>query len=266
MHRTRSIIIQILAAALLVGSSASSATFHVSHAAEGPVQTLNASHRDEIPVQDTDDASPGSAGRLSASLPYLTRITHRAIRPGSANRSTLITEEASGTVIGPHTSRTHGHYRAFRARDNLEETMVIAIRQMGTLIPYLVDVAEIGTSYVDQSTTLLVIPDRVRLPQPATLGDPGQIEVGSSIAIRYWDDVNNRFATLETKVSRIEGNRARLDDPERVIGPGDSGSGAYNGRGELVGNVWSIGMQSTGGRLPWIEIALLPAGVERYIP
>ena len=265
MHRTRSIVIQILTVALLIGSNVSSATFHVSHAAEVPAPALEANRRDEAPVQDTDDASLDSASRPQAPLPYLTRITHRATRPGSADKSILITEEASGTVVGPHTILTHGHYRALRDPDHLEETMVIAIQQMGSLIPYLVDVADIGASFADKGTTLLVLPDRVRLPQAAALGDPGQLKVGDSVSILYWDDANNRFATLETVISRIEGNRARLDDPERVIGPGDSGSGAYNARGELISNVWSIGMQRTGQRLTWIEIALLPADLAQSI-
>jgi hypothetical protein len=258
MHRTRSIAIQILTVALLIGSN-------VSHATGIPAQALDASRRDQAPVQDTDEASLDSASHPQAALPYLSRITHRATQPGSADRSTLITEDSSGTVVGPHTILTHGHYRDFRDPDNLEETMVISIQQMGSLIPYLVNVADIGTSYADRGTTLLVLPDRVRLPQAAVLGNPRQLEVGDPVSILHWDDANNRFATLKTKISRIDGDRARLDDPDRVIGPGDSGSSAYNARGELVGNIWSIGMTRTGRRLPWIEIALLPAGITQYI-
>jgi hypothetical protein len=257
-----STIIQILAVALLIGSSA---TLPVSHAAVVPVQGLDVNHRGQAPIHDTNDATLGSAHRASTPLPYLSRITHRTIQPGSADRSTLVTEEASGTVVGPHTILTHGHCRAFRDPDNLEETMVISIRQMDALIPYLVDVADIGTAYADRGTTLLVLPDRVRLPQAAELGNPRRLEVGDPISIRYWDDANNRFATLETVVLHVAGNRARLLDAQQVIGPGDSGSGAFNAQGQLVGNIWSIGMQYTGQRLPWIEIALLPAGITQYI-
>jgi hypothetical protein len=89
--------------------------------------------------------------------------------------------------------------------------------------------------------------------------------VGDPVSIIYWDRVPQRFAALETKIARIADGTARIADPDRVIGPGDSGSGMYNSKGELVGNVWSVVNNGAGERLPWIEVGLLPAGIAEHV-
>ena len=39
----------------------------------------------------------------------------------------------------------------------------------------------------------------------------------------------------------------------------------YNAQGQLVGNVWSTLGTSSGERLPWIEVVLLPANIAQYV-
>ena len=85
------------------------------------------------------------------------------------------------------------------------------------------------------------------------------------MSVLYWDDNEQRLASLDARILHVRERVAMVEDPQRVIGLGDSGSGVYNSQGELVGNVWSIVNTSTGERQPWIEFSLLPADIAQYV-
>jgi hypothetical protein len=171
-------------------------------------------------------------------------------------------ELSLGTVVGRHTILTHGHYQPFRDPAYAHEALIVTLQ--ASSISASVDVSRVAIPYADAGTTLLVLPDWMRLPEAVGLGDPGQLRAGDPLSVVRWDRVRGEAARLETTVSSVNGGVIRIADPDCALRPGDSGGGAYNARGELVGNVWSVGMSTTGQRLPWAEVALLPAGAGQY--
>ncbi len=191
------------------------------------------------------------------------RVQHQVIYLEQARYMSIMTAEESGTVVGPHTILTHGHYCPFRDPSYILEAMVITLQ--GSSTPTFVAMSWIATPYLDAGTTLLVLPDWMRLPQAAPAGDPAQLRAGDAVTVAYWDEANRRMALLESTITRADGRTARVEDPGRIVKPGDSGGAVFNARGEMVGNVWSIGMSARGQRLPWLEVALLPAGIGHYI-
>jgi hypothetical protein len=212
--------------------------------------------------QALPQAAAPSGNRLGSSpvsTSVLVRVQHQVIRLEQARRMSIMTAEESGTVVGPHTILTHGHYCPCRDPSYILEAMVLTLQ--GSPASTFVDMSWIATPYLDAGTTLLVLPDWMRLPQAATLGDPAQLRAGDAVTVAYWDEANRRMALLESTITRTDGRTARVRDLGRVVKPGDSGGAVYNARGELVGNVWSIGMSGRGQRLPWLEVALLPAGI-----
>jgi hypothetical protein len=143
--------------------------------------------------------------------------------------------------------------------------MILSIHGHGASTPCPVQVADIAIPLADQSTALLILPDRLPLPDATALGDPEELQPGDPVSILYWEDTGHRLATLETTIARIESGVATVGDPDRLIGRGDSGSGVYDTQGRLVGNVWSIVAKSSGERLPWVVVGLLPAGIAQHI-
>ena len=207
-------------------------------------------------------AGPSVDGASPMATSAWVRIEQQTIQEQPGPELSMVIDRGSGTVMGPHTILTHGHYSPFRDPSYTLEQMMITFHR--SFAP-TVQMAWIDTPYADAGTTLLVLPDWVRLPQAAALGDPQQLRAGDAVTIAYWDPINGCLTMLESTISSTDGRTARVQDPGRVIKPGDSGGAVYNARGELIGNVWSIGMSIRGQRLPWLEVALLPAGIEQYI-
>jgi hypothetical protein len=199
---------------------------------------------------------------LSALPAAMVRLQHQSMRLRPDGRPSLDLAEGLGTVVGQHTILTHGHYCPFRNPAYIHEAIVVT-RQDAPVSASL-DMSLVDVTYADPGTTLFVLPDWMRLPEAIPLGDPGQLSVGDPISVVYWDDVHGQSALLETRILTVKGSLARLEDQEHALEPGDSGGAAYNVQGELIGNVWSIGMSVAGRRLPWSEIALLPAGVGQH--
>jgi hypothetical protein len=220
------------------------------------------------PIRSLDSAlDAGVRGNREAGLqalqPALVRLEHQSVRLGPDRRPIPAIAKGSGTVVGPHTILTHGHYRPFGDPAYVHEALVVTLP--GSSLSASVDVNRTATPYVDAGTILLVLPNWMRLPEAVALGDPEGLRAGDAVFVAHWDDVRGRFALLETTVASVKGRVARIEDPGRTLQPGDSGGGVYNVRGELVGNVWSIGMSGTGQRLPWFEAALLPVGAGQYV-
>jgi hypothetical protein len=213
-------------------------------------------------LQAPQVASPSAVGSSPVATAAWVRIEHQIVRKQSDSQGSTLRAEGSGTVVGPHTILTHGHYRPFRDPSYTLEAMVMTFHAS---FASSVQMTWIDTPYADAGTILLVLPDWMRLPEAAPLGDPRQLRAGDAVTIAYWDSINGCLATLESTLSMTDGRTARVQDPGRVIKSGDSGGAVYNARGELIGNVWSIGVSTWGRRLPWFEVALLPAGVEQYI-
>jgi hypothetical protein len=197
-------------------------------------------------------------------LPAATvHLQHQSVRLGRDGKPILDLAEGLGTVVGQHIVLTHGHYRPFHDPAYVHEAMIVTLQS--TPISASVDMSWIAVPYGDAGTTLLVLPEWVPLPGAVPWGDPGQLSTGDPVSVMHWDDALGQFALLETTISSVKDGVARIEDPGHVLEPGDSGGAVYNTRGELVGNVWSIGMSGAGRRLPWSEAALLPVGAGKYV-
>jgi hypothetical protein len=219
---------------------------------------------------DQDSGPPAGAGvcetrkgDLRALPTAMVHLQHQSMRLGRNGRPRLDMAEGLGTVVRQHTILTHGHYRRFRDPTYVHEAIIVTLQGASTSAS--VDMRWLAVPYADAGTTLLVLPDWMRLPEAVALGDPEQLRPGDAVSVVHWDDARSQFAILETTLSGVRDGVARIIDPEYALGPGDSGGAVYNARGELIGNVWSIGMSGTGQRLPWSEVALLPAGVGQYV-
>jgi hypothetical protein len=203
------------------------------------------------------------ADDLRALPAAMVHLQHQSVTLGQDGRPILDLAEGLGTVVGQHTILTHGHYCPFHDPAYVHEAMIVALQS--TRISASVDMSWMAVPYADAGTTLLVLPEWMRLPEAAPLGNPGQLSAGDPVSLMHWDDARRQFALLETTISSVNGGLARIEDPEHALEPGDSGGAVYNVHGELVGNVWSIGISGAGQRLPWSEVALLPAGLGEYV-
>jgi hypothetical protein len=208
---------------------------------------------------------PDGCGSPQLPPPTSVRIERRVQWLASPDMRVVVTGEGSGTVVGSHTILTHGHYHPLWGPRDAQQEMVFVIQDGNSSTRHFQLMSDVDTPYVDRGTTLLVLSDDATLPDPVTLGNPAQLRAGDEVSVVYWDDASARSATLVTTVSSTDGRVARVADPGQVIGSGDSGSGVYNARGELVGNVWSIELGELGRRVPWFEVALLPAQIEQHI-
>ena len=200
---------------------------------------------------------------LQALQPALVRLQHQSVRLGRDGKPIVMIAEGSGTVVGPHTILTHGHYRPFHDPAYVLEAIIVAFQSPAMTAS--VDMKWVATPYADTGTTLLTLPGWMHLPEAVVLGNPDRLGAGAPVSVIFWDEVRGQFTLLETTISSVDGRVARIADPDRVLGAGNSGSGVYDTHGELVGNVWSIGMSELGRRLPWAEVALLPPDVEQYV-
>jgi hypothetical protein len=198
------------------------------------------------------------------SLPVATvHLQHQSVTLGGDGKPILDLAEGLGTVVGQHTILTHGHYRPLHDPAYAHEAMIVALQS--TPISASVDMGWIDVPYADAGTILLVLPGWMRLPEAVPLGDPAQLSAGNPVSVMHWDGARGQSVLLETAISSVKGGVARIEDPGHALEPGDSGGAVYNARGELVGNVWSIGVSDAGQRLPWSEVALLPADVAKYV-
>jgi hypothetical protein len=78
--------------------------------------------------------------------------------------------------------------------------------------------------------------------------------------VNYWDDTARRIAQRDFQVVQIKDGIAQLADPGLVINSGDSGGGVYF-NGKLVGNIWSINLDSSRQAAGSFNAALVPAQV-----
>jgi S1-C subfamily serine protease len=204
---------------------------------------------------------PGDASRATAALPALVRVerlTTEALSDKSRDRQ----EEGSAVVIAGRRLLTHGHYCSLGDPALLSEVLLLTVSVKGFLTDVRLPIESVAIAYADTGTALLAMPGFVPLPREAArLGDPTLLQPGDLLTIHYWDDAGQRFAALETTITEVAGGTARVADPDNIIGPGDSGGPVFNARDELVGNVWSIVYHDSGARMPYAQVALLPAAI-----
>jgi hypothetical protein len=119
---------------------------------------------------------------------------------------------------------------------------------------------------INAGTALIWMPEKLSLPAAAlaSSADLADLKAGHWLSVSYWDETRSRLARHDFQIVQIKDGIVRLADPDRIIRPGDSGGGAYF-NGKLVGNVWSINLDSARRPLGSFNVALLPAQVRSYV-
>ena len=173
-----------------------------------------------------------------------------------------VTVNSLGTVIAPNIILTHNHYGLTLGR-RLSDSLVITDKAGHTWHWRAVDAQLI---VINAGTNLLWLPDRLSLPTTpiANGADLQRLAVGNWLTVNYWDDNTRHLSQRDFQIVQIKDGVARLADPDRVINSGDSGGGVYF-NGKLVGNIWSINLDSTRRAAGSFNVALLPSQVRSYM-
>jgi len=247
-----------LVALLVLGAAGSPGTREWANAASTPMPTL-------LPPPPTAQPRGPEPALRDAIWPALARVDHRAVHTPQDGYAEVSHGYGSATVVGPRTLLTHGHYALWRDPSLYDEELVLDLSAGGVLFPVSLDLDACRTPYADRGTMLIVVPRTFPMPPAVPLGRPGRLQEGDPVTIYYWDDAEARFAALQSTLFRIEKDSALLVDPDHVLGPGDSGSPAFDGQGRLIGNLKSVFYDALGPRLPRARIALLPSGIGGWI-
>lgn len=172
-----------------------------------------------------------------------------------------------GTVVGPQSVLTHGHYAP---GDSLQDPSYTAesltfYNHEGQLIADI-PAANIAIPMSDNGTTLLVGPNLG--VKPALMGDPTDLKVGDRVLLVY-KDANGQAAVLRSTVEEMSATQggipiARIKDPLNVGEVGDSGGGVFDTRGRLIGNNWWVGLNADGLSVAFF-VALLPENTSQNV-
>jgi hypothetical protein len=172
------------------------------------------------------------------------------------------TAQSLGTLIGPKVILTHNHFGA--PLNSLSAGRLTITDQADRSTHW--STADVQQISVDKGTTLIWLPNDVVTPSAPTADGAAvqRLSAGDWLAVNYRDDATQRLAQQDFKILRIQNGIAQLADPSRVINSGDSGGGAYF-NGQLVGNTWSINLDSARRATGSFNVALLPSQVRRYV-
>jgi hypothetical protein len=173
-----------------------------------------------------------------------------------------VTLESLGNFIAPNFILTHNHFGFTLGRQSCH-TLIITDKAGHSWRWRAIDAQLIA---IDSGTGLIWLPNKLLAPI-APLTDSTSLPdlpVGSWLTVNYWDDNTKRIAQHDFQLVQIKDGIARLADPDRVINSGDSGGGAYF-TGRLVGNTWSINLDSARRPMGSFNVALLPSQVRGYV-
>ena len=194
-------------------------------------------------------------------VPFAVKIQHSWKAP-LGNALYDYSDKSLGTIISPDLILAHNHFS----------------QPMGRL-PAEAFIFEdsIGRSVCWRAIDLQLIPINagtllIRLPAPAfptsaLVSDPAALRgltASNWLTVDYWDDTAQRIAQRDFQIVQLKDGIVRLADPNLVINPGDSGGGVYF-NGKLVGNTWSINLDSARRAAGSFNVALLPSQVQGYV-
>ena len=201
-----------------------------------------------------------SAPALDA-MPATVKIVH-TWRITTTQAVYKATGASLGTVIAPKIILTHNHFGSTLDRQP-SGALVVMDKANHAWRGQATDTHLIA---INAGTSLIELPND--LPVPAVpLADDADLQrltVGRWVTVDYWDDHTQHIAQRDFQIIKVQVDVARLADPDRAIQLGDSGGGAYFS-GKLVGNIWSIDVDSAGRPAGSFNIALLPAQVLSYV-
>jgi hypothetical protein len=149
-----------------------------------------------------------------------------------------------GTVIGGHTIVTAKHVVSMAI--GREEIPGLRINDLVISGP----IKERYSYYPDQGETSGTDIMRIDLPSSydgslpasahvASLDTINAIGIGACVSVVYYDHARNQLTVGKFRVIEIGNGLAKLDDPSKIIVPGDSGGGVYY-NGALIGLTTSI--------------------------
>jgi hypothetical protein len=206
----------------------------------------------------TTETAPLAA---EASMPATVKI-ELTWQQQSSRVTYAITGKSLGTLMGPNLILTHNHFNV--PPGALATGTLTVTDQAGRSRQWRT--AEVQLISIDVSTTLIWLPNGTAMSSARTadMATLQRLAVGDRLAVNYWDDATSQLAQQDFTIMRIQNSIAQLADPNRVIHSGDSGGGAYF-NGQLVGNTWSINLDSARHAIGSFNVALLPSQVRSYV-
>jgi len=197
----------------------------------------------------------------SEPVPFAVKIQHSWKAPlGNTLHDNF--DESLGTVISPDLILAHNHFsqpvgrlpaEAFTFEDSIGRSIRWRAIDL-QLIP------------IDAGTMLIKLPAPA-FPDDALVSDDVALHgltTGNWLTVDYWDDTTQRIAQRDFQIVQIKDGVARLADSHLVINSGDSGGGVYF-NGKLVGNIWSINLDTARRATGSFNVALLPSQVRGYV-
>ncbi len=154
-----------------------------------------------------------------------------------------------GTVIGEDSILTAKHVGTYRVvtQTDLPALMIDSASVTGAItVTFSYHASQGVKSGADLMRIDLPPSNGITLPAPASLASPKTIQSirpGTWLSVVYYDDQANQLHLGDFKLIGIDSGIAKLDDPGRIIQPGDSGGGVYY-NDQLVGVTSAIVLNS----------------------
>jgi hypothetical protein len=173
-----------------------------------------------------------------------------------------VTAVSLGTFIAPNIILTHNHFGITLGN---QSPGMLAITDKANH-SWRWRATDAQSIVINSGISLIRLPISLLVPAAPLADDTDRrrLTIGSWLTVNYWDDKTQRLAQRDFQIIQIEDGIARLADPDLVINPGDSGGGVYF-NGKLVGNTWSINLDSAGHATGSFNVALLPSQVRSYV-
>jgi hypothetical protein len=172
------------------------------------------------------------------------------------------TVRSLGTLIAPNVILTHNHYG--RSLGRQPSDMLTLSNEAGQVWKW--KAVEALLIVINAGTAVIWLPADVALPTAtlASAAEVRQLKVGNTLSVSCWDKSRLHLTQHDFRIIQINQSIIRLADPDRLIRPGDSGGGAFLNN-KLVGNVWSINLDSNLQSSGSFNVALLPSQVRSYV-
>ena len=169
-----------------------------------------------------------------------------------------VTGESLGTFIAPNFILTHNHFGSTPGHHACDALVIADIAGHA----WRWRATDVQLMAIDAGTSLIRLPNKLLAPC-APLAESTSLPnlpVGAWVTVTYWDDTTGRITQRDFQVVQIKDGIAQLADPGLVINSGDSGGGVYF-NGKLVGNIWSINLDTAGRAAGSFNAALVPTQV-----
>lgn len=181
---------------------------------------------------------------------------------GEAHSVFQATIKSLGTLIAPNVILTHNHYGPALGQQPAD--MFAITDKSGHVWQWRA--SDVQLIVINAGTAIIWLPEELPLSTAVLENnfEVSRLAPGNWLSVNYWDEDHSRLAQHNFQISEVKDSLIQLADPDRLIQPGDSGGGAY-WDGKLIGNIWSINLDSDHQPMGSFNIALLPAQVRSYV-